>query len=113
MSLSLQTDGVSPARLIAIWETEEITFQARAPLVGAIGPSGVLLGSGDGLGGGMGEGRRELWGRRVGWGIRGKTRVLHLAPSLVASSLSSLLCLCPFLVLQSLFTSGVFSRGAC
>jgi len=67
MSLSLQKDGVSPARLITIWETEEIIFQACA-LVWAIGPLGVLLGSGDGLGGGTGEGRRESWGRRAGWG---------------------------------------------
>jgi hypothetical protein len=57
--------GVSPARLIAIWETEEI-FK-HVPLL-AIGPLGVLLGSGGGLGGGTGEGRRESWGRRAGWG---------------------------------------------
>jgi len=64
MSLSLQKDGVSPARLITIWETEEI-FQACA-LVWQSAPwecfwgqemaSGVERGRGGGSYGGEGQG---------------------------------------------------------
>jgi len=65
----------------------------------------VASGAERGRGGGSYGG--EGWGG--GFGV--KSRVLHFAPSLVASSLSSFLCLCPFPVLQSPRFQGTFQKS--
>jgi hypothetical protein len=50
-------------------------------------------------------------GEKAGWGGRCKKPVASFRPSLVASSLSSFLCLCPFPVFQSPRFQGTFQKS--